>query len=160
MKAAAHGSSREMPFTPEEVLFRRKGAPVRYMEDDFYFANEKELPDGGRDSLPDSDFLQAVHSYASQYYDRMPAEFGDEGNESVDFRSMDGSALLAFGVLLEEAGKEALGRKGDLVFTEGGYDSSEDEAPEAGQSLSEAVDELNVGSLRRTRQSKKRKLDA
>ena len=32
---------------------------------------------------------------------------------------MDETALLAFGILLEEAGREGLGRRGDLVFTEG-----------------------------------------
>ncbi|TQS32201.1 hypothetical protein Golomagni_07494 [Golovinomyces magnicellulatus] len=149
-----------MPFSPEEVLFRRKGAPVRYMEDDIYFANEKELPGGGQGTLPESDLLQSVHSYTSQFYDRMPVEFEDQGDESVDFRSMDGTALLAFGVLLEEAGKEALGRKGDLVFTEGRQESSEDEAPVAESSISEAVGELSVKSLRRTRQSKKRKMDS
>jgi hypothetical protein len=31
---------------------------------------------------------------------------------------MDETALLAFGILLEEAGREALGKAGDLVFTE------------------------------------------
>ena len=32
---------------------------------------------------------------------------------------MDETALLAFGVLLEEAAREALSKRGDLVFTEG-----------------------------------------
>jgi hypothetical protein len=32
---------------------------------------------------------------------------------------MDETALLAFGILLEEASRDALGKKGDLVFTEG-----------------------------------------
>lgn len=31
---------------------------------------------------------------------------------------MDETALLAFGVLLEEAGRAALGKRGDTVFTE------------------------------------------
>lgn len=31
---------------------------------------------------------------------------------------MDESALLAFGILLEEAGREVLGKRGDLVFAE------------------------------------------
>lgn len=36
---------------------------------------------------------------------------------------MDETALLAFGILLEEAGKAVLGRRGDLVFTEGVEDA-------------------------------------
>ena len=32
---------------------------------------------------------------------------------------MDGSALLALGILVEEAVKEELGKDGDLVFVEG-----------------------------------------
>lgn len=32
---------------------------------------------------------------------------------------MDETALLAFGIVLEEAAQEALGYNGDLVFTEG-----------------------------------------
>lgn len=39
---------------------------------------------------------------------------------------MDETALLAFGILLEEAGKEAIGARGDLVFTEGDVDEVED----------------------------------
>jgi len=39
--------------------------------------------------------------------------------ESADWCSMDETALLAFGILLEEAGREILGNTGDLVFTEG-----------------------------------------
>lgn len=31
---------------------------------------------------------------------------------------MDETALLAFGILLEEAGREVLGSRGDLTFTE------------------------------------------
>jgi hypothetical protein len=40
------------------------------------------------------------------------------GTRIVDERSMDETALLAFGILLEEASREALGARGDLVFTE------------------------------------------
>lgn len=41
------------------------------------------------------------------------------GGRTVDERSMDETALLAVGILLEEAGREALGKTGDMVFTEG-----------------------------------------
>lgn len=115
---------RDPILAPEEVLFRRIGAPERYAEKDIYQAHE-ELRDGGRGALPDSDMLKAVHSYSSHFYTALAAARRSEvaaiaaaaGN--VDERSMDETALLAFGILLEETGREVLGRKGDLVFTEG-----------------------------------------
>ncbi len=173
--AATHRSRRRDPtLAPEEVLFRRVGAPVRFAEKDIYHAHEA-LPDGGRDVLPDSDMVKAVHGYASHFYAGLAARRrggdgdgdgdgdeeavrGSEGHEgrrggrqrrrrrrrrgkeggegkevvgeeeeeeeeeesgNVDEQSMDETALLAFGILLEEAGREVLGRRGDLVFTEG-----------------------------------------
>lgn len=46
---------------------------------------------------------------------------GDPGRNQrlVDEKSMDETALLAFGVLLEEAGRSTLGKRGDLAFVEG-----------------------------------------
>ncbi|KAK1993626.1 membrane protein [Colletotrichum falcatum] len=108
---------------PEEVLFRRKAAPERFAEFDIYMSHERDLPDSGRASLPDSDLLKSVHFYASHFYSALG---GPERNPSyqvgarnIDERSMDESALLAFGILLEEAGRDVLGSKGDMVFTEG-----------------------------------------
>ncbi|KAI9854829.1 MAG: hypothetical protein M1813_000845 [Trichoglossum hirsutum] len=92
---------------PEEVLFRRRNAPTRFAESDFYFANE-HLPPTVK--LPDSDLLKAIHTYASDFYARISGHW--------DWRSMDETALLAMGVLLEEAGRVALGETGDLVFVE------------------------------------------
>ncbi|KAH7148710.1 hypothetical protein EDB81DRAFT_471903 [Dactylonectria macrodidyma] len=118
-------STKEVPLAPDEVLFRRKDAPERYLEHDIYYAHERELPRGGQGVLPESDLLKAVHSYASSFYssksksrDRHPA-----GDMNVAARSMDETALLAVGILLEEAGKEILGRRGDQVFTEGADDA-------------------------------------
>ncbi|KAK4104351.1 hypothetical protein N658DRAFT_251040 [Parathielavia hyrcaniae] len=113
-------SARNPKLAPEEALFRRKNAPVRYAEHDIYWANE-DLPDAGRRHLPDGSLLKSVHGYASRFYDAAAARLGPRcrvGTRAVDERSMDETALLAFGILLEEAGREALGRKGDLVFTE------------------------------------------
>lgn len=106
---------------PEEVLFSRKRAPQRYAEKDIYFANES-LPDDGRDILPDSDMVQAVHVYASHFYEALGRRCAGEprGNIGrVNERSMDETALLAFGILLEESARHSLGKDGDLVFTEG-----------------------------------------
>lgn len=109
---------------PEEVLFSRKYAPQRYAEKDIYFAHE-DLPNAGRDVLPDSDLLKAVHSYTSHFYAALGSRAsgggggGGAAGRGVDERSMDETALLAFGMLLEEAARESLGKDGDLVFTEG-----------------------------------------
>ncbi|KAI3397944.1 hypothetical protein diail_10113 [Diaporthe ilicicola] len=114
--------------TPDEVLFSRKRAPQRYAEKDIYFASDS-LPDGGRNVLPDSDMVKAVHGYASHFYEslghRRAGELrGDIGR--VNERSMDETAILAFGILLEEAARDSLGKDGDLVFTEGIDDSEDD----------------------------------
>lgn len=118
---------------PEEVLFSRRNAPQRYAEKDIYFAHEG-LPDGGRDALPDSDMLKAMLGYASYFYDALGQRHdskGRGGGSRVDERSMDETALLAFGILLEEAAQDCLGKNGDLVFTEGGADDEADADGEA-----------------------------
>lgn len=137
--AAASGTKRtssqhrltDPVLAPEEVLFSRKHAPQRYAEKDIYFAHE-DLPHAGRDVLPDSDLLKAVHGYASHFYEALgrrrdggEAPSRRAGGRRVDERSLDETALLAFGILLEEAARESLGRNGDLVFTEGVEDDAD-----------------------------------
>nr|XP_036589730.1 uncharacterized protein CTRU02_00484 [Colletotrichum truncatum]KAF6801735.1 membrane protein [Colletotrichum truncatum] len=116
-------SVRTTALAPEEVLFRRKAAPGRFAEFDVYMAHERNLPDGGRGSLPDADLLKAVHSYASHFYSTLGGQQRNAsyhvGARNIDERSMDETALLAFGILIEEAGREVLGNRGDMVFTEG-----------------------------------------
>jgi hypothetical protein len=131
---------KDLPLGPDEILFRRKDAPERYAEHDIYFSHERDLPRAGRGVLPDSDLLKAIHAYASHYYGALAAGRGDTGGRrysdasssagellgpgrgrldlDLNERSMDETALLAFGILLEEAGRETLGRRGHLVFTE------------------------------------------
>lgn len=99
------------PAAPDEFLFKRKNAPIRYQEDDKYFAH-RHLPPGV--SLPDSDLLKAIHAYASDFYGS-----GTPGDCNVDFQSMDETALLAIGILMEETCAHALGKTGDLAFVEG-----------------------------------------
>lgn len=76
---------------------------------------------------------------------------------------MDETALLAFGILLEEAGREALGRRGDLVFTEGagedaGGSGSGDEVARGDGSRGEAVvGYQEVGSWKRPNRGPKRR---
>jgi hypothetical protein len=113
-------SSRNPKLAPEEALFRRKNAPLRYAEHDIYWAND-DLPDSGRLHLPDGALLRSVHGYASRFYEAAAARLGSHcvvGARMIDERSMDETSLLAFGILLEEASREALGKRGDLVFTE------------------------------------------
>jgi hypothetical protein len=71
----------------------------------------------------------------------------------IDERSMDETALLAFGILLEEAGRAVLGRNGALVLTEaadGEDDAEYEEEEDAG--------EKQVTEKHKKKKSKKRKL--
>lgn len=101
---------------PEEVLFRRKNAPTRYEEDDIYSA-DRHLQ--AHQSLPDSDLLKAIHAYASDFYSTPWLK-----NAATDFKSMDETALLAMGILLEEAAAARLGKTGDLAFVEADEDQT------------------------------------
>ena len=121
------GRLRDPTLAPEEVLFRRIKAPIRFAEKDVYHQHEA-LPRGGRDVLPDSDMLKAIHGYASHFYAALgaaargpgaAAATDGGGNSNIDEQSMDETALIAFGILLEEAARDTLGKRGDLVFTEG-----------------------------------------
>ncbi|KAF2149856.1 hypothetical protein K461DRAFT_34966 [Myriangium duriaei CBS 260.36] len=96
---------------PEEVLFRQQRAPIRYEETDSYFAHENLDPE--RQRLPDSDLLKSIHLYASHFYSRATLAGG-----KWDYRSMDETALLALGILLEETMAHDLGPTADLAFVE------------------------------------------
>ena len=95
---------------PEEALFRRKGAPARFEENDTYRADLDLDPE---QQLPQSDLLKVLHTYASDYYFNRTDDAG-----RYDYASLDETALLALGILIEEAAAEALGKNGDLVFAE------------------------------------------
>jgi hypothetical protein len=103
-------SSSTSAVPPEAVLFRRKSAPTRYEELDIYFANERDL----RTELPESELLKALHCYTSDFYSHATADAG-----TGDYRSLDETALIALGILMEETARDTLGQTGDLVFTEG-----------------------------------------
>lgn len=154
-------NSKGTPYPPDEVLFRRINAPERYAEHDVYFANERDLPDAGRGVLPDSDLLTAVHGYASKFYDavaKRESRTSAVTARTADERSMDESALLAFGILMEEAGWEVLGRRGDLVFTEDadGSEESDDGNNVTDQAFRGREDRPRSASTSRT--PKRRKL--
>lgn len=133
-----------IPLPPEEVLFRRRNAPERYEEDDIYFAHENLDPQ--QQELPDSDLVKAVHAYASDFYGRVLGERG-----KVSFGSMDETALLAMGVLLEEEVGRVLGETGDLVFVEGG--ESEEQGRREGAERGET--EFKRGQARGSRRRRR-----
>ncbi|KAL1998189.1 hypothetical protein VTN02DRAFT_6684 [Thermoascus thermophilus] len=120
-------SSSAAAVRPEEVLFRRLNAPIRYEENDFYFAHERLPP---HCALPPADLLQAIHAYAADFYHHATVDRGQD-----DFRSMDETALIAMGILLEEMAQESLGETGDLVLVEGEEISiSDSDGPSSGAS--------------------------
>ncbi len=53
--------------------------------------------------MPGSDLLKAVHAYVSDFYARNYGYGEGVRGEGADWRSLDETALLAVGVLLEEA---------------------------------------------------------
>ncbi|MCJ1305536.1 hypothetical protein MMC08_008350 [Hypocenomyce scalaris] len=149
-------SSTSLPAPPDEVLFRRKGAPERYQEDDFYWADRNLTPDR---QLPDSDLLKAIHTYASDFYSRATVD-GGKG----DFHSMDETALLAIAILLEESAKQSLGDTGDLVFVEGENDTLETDTGNMDGPFSDARRRVRSSSSAarksgQTREAKRRRLN-
>jgi UAF complex subunit Rrn10 len=102
-------SSSVTPHQPHEVLLRSVTAP-----DD----GDEEVcsADQGLHStqvLPDSELVKAIHAYASDFYDMATSNAGQH-----DFKSFDETALLAIGILLEEAAAEMLGETGDMTLVE------------------------------------------
>ena len=144
-------SSSTLPIPPEEVLFRCSKAPERYEEDDFYWA-DRHLTE--KQKLPDSDLLKAIHTYASDFYSRATVDRGQ-----VDFSSMDESALLALGILLEEAAEHVLGPTGDMVFVEGREEGSDDVVRDFSEGRSQ-LKETSAAAQKSgdTRRGKRRKI--
>lgn len=117
------------------MLFRRKRAPIRYEEDDIYWA-DRLLTDNQK--LPESDLLKAIHAYASDFYGRAV-----KGKGMVDFESLDETALFAVGMLMEEMAGEVLGETGDMAFVEG-----EDDVVEGADGESHPEDVTSSGEER------------
>jgi UAF complex subunit Rrn10 len=112
--------STESTWSPLEVLLRRVRAPTEGRAD-VYFADENLEPG---QSLPDSDLLKAIHAYVSDFYSSRGEDRG-----MFDFRSLDETALIALGLLLEEAALQVLGETGDMVLVE--PEGLEDYLPES-----------------------------
>ncbi|KAL3465006.1 hypothetical protein BJX64DRAFT_285872 [Aspergillus heterothallicus] len=153
-------SSSNRPLPPEEVLFRRKGMPVRYEETDRYFAHESLPADR---PLPSSELLESIHAYTSDFYDQATSDRG-----RADYYRMNGRSLMFMGILLEELAKESLGDTGDLVLVEGETEPTDDETPSktgrkrrkranSGMSLYASSGEDLDSVARRNKRSKKRR---
>lgn len=94
---------------PEQVLNRRKhGSQV---EGDGHARHR--LLDSSKQKLPDSDLLKLILAYTADFY----ARTSQDGGRS-DQRSMDETALIAMGILLEEAANEVIGKTGQLALIE------------------------------------------
>ncbi|KAJ5748693.1 uncharacterized protein N7511_010389 [Penicillium nucicola] len=107
-------SSGARPLRPEELLLRRQNnsaGPVSDQAERRYFAHE-DLP--ADQPLPSSELLETIHAYAADFYEYATADNGQD-----DHKTMDETALLAMGILIEEMSKDALGETGDLVLVEG-----------------------------------------
>lgn len=85
--------------------------------------------------LPDSDLLKAIHAYASDFYGRASTNRG-----LLDFESLDETALLGLGILLEEMAEHVLGDTGDLAFIEGEDISEAARGPAKGPQTMNAED--------------------
>lgn len=106
---------------------------MRYDEDDFYWADRFLTEE---QKMPESDLLKAIHTYAADFYGKV-----NGAAAVVDYQSMDETALLGLGVLLEEMVWNALGQTGGLAFVEG---AAVDEEQKGGgvppdESMSESV---------------------
>ncbi|KAJ6095520.1 hypothetical protein N7486_006266 [Penicillium sp. IBT 16267x] len=111
---------------PEEVLYRHKPNKLKKIGEDesCYFAHETLPADR---PLPSSEILKAVHAYSADFYTQ---KLRDSGKHN--FYSMDESALLAVGILMEELAKEQLGENGDMVLTEEMWSSENEGADDDG----------------------------
>ncbi|KAI4951295.1 hypothetical protein J4E91_004004 [Alternaria rosae] len=104
------------PLRPDEVLFKRKNAPIRYEEDDYYPAHNKLPPD---QKLPSGDLATAMKAYI----ERLWVKTGRRRRFSRKlmrrtWRGLNETALIALCILVEETARDALGETGDLAFTE------------------------------------------
>ncbi|EQK98264.1 membrane protein [Ophiocordyceps sinensis CO18] len=144
-KRASRDEAKRIPLAPDELLFGRKDAQLLFRRKnavlgsathcrrdrlcmifgyDIYNAHERDIPRSGSKSV-----LKGFKGVGvSRRLDlRGRVLYKGVGGRDVDERSMDETALLAFGILLEEAGREALGRLGALVFTEADDEGGQDE---------------------------------
>jgi hypothetical protein len=129
-------SSRQ-PLRPDEVLFKQANAPVRYEETDYYNAHARLPAD---QQLPSGELLTAIHAYVSKLYSRT-----SQGDNQPAWKSMDETALIAFGILMEETAREILGETGDFAFVEA---ADEEEEKILGSAYEEKKTYVEIPELR------------
>ncbi|KAJ5185008.1 UAF complex subunit Rrn10 [Penicillium cf. griseofulvum] len=138
---------------PEELLYRRQNIPAESIDERTYFAHEN-LPSD--QALPNSDLLETIHAYAADYYEYATADNGKD-----DHQTMDETALLAMGILIEEMAKEELGETGDLALIEGQELSEEEDDKTGPESDTTTKSAARAARRKRTnsivRQSSKRR---
>lgn len=105
----------KQPIGPDDVLL--EGSTIDY------------VPVVENSDLPNSDLMTAIHYYAAEYYRKT-------GNEDM-LESLDGTALIAIAVTLEESIKERLGESGHLRWADEGEDQQIDDSPLAESSSEE-----------------------
>ncbi|KAJ5550818.1 hypothetical protein N7535_001242 [Penicillium sp. DV-2018c] len=140
-------SSTTRTLRPEELLFRRNNRPAEPIEDQSYFAHEDLSSD---QALPSSELLETIHAYAADYYQYATADNGKD-----DIQTMDETALLAMGILIEEMAKEELGETGDLALVEG-HELSEEEDEKTGAES----DTTNTTTQSTTRVARRRRANS
>ncbi|KAJ9245798.1 hypothetical protein DTO271D3_1382 [Paecilomyces variotii] len=92
------------------VFARIELTDARSEENNFYLAYEALTSDR---SLPSSGLLEAIHAYSANFYDNAMWDWVQD-----DYQSMDETALIAMGILLEGMAQESLGETGDLILVE------------------------------------------
>jgi hypothetical protein len=110
LTAQQRDSPSTRPLAPEEILLRSIGDAA--IDQDRRNQNGNHPRDDDL-NLPKPELLMAAHAYASDYYSSATTNRGQ-----IDFRSLDGSALVAVGILLEEAARASLGQNGDMALVE------------------------------------------
>lgn len=115
----SNSKASKKPLRPDEVLFKRKNAPVRYEEDDYYPAHSKLPAD---QPLPSGDLATAIHTYISCSYSQAA-----RGHVCVPWKCMNETALIAMSILMEESAHSVLGETGDLAFTEADQDDDDND---------------------------------
>lgn len=114
--------------------------------------NEDSLDDV---PLPTSDILEGIQSYAGHLYANVI-----DGRRAECFSSMNGTALIAMGVLLEEMSNEILGETGDLVLAEHEHDDDDDDG-DIEDTMGPYISDVSVGSgMQTTRSNRKRSASA
>jgi len=114
----------------DEVLSRRRRAP-----------DGPVLLAESHDNLPDSDLLVAVHQYASDFY-------GANGMAKISSRSMDETALIAIGILLEETMRHLLKDSGHLALVDKYGLELYDQEEDAGHKYDQYYDDIVPGDGR------------